>query len=137
MAPQGNLGDVQLLAPVHPLLPAVQTSFWGSRVDGESTSAGLDINVATAVQAAAPVSLSAALQVETQAPAQTSAPVPAGSQAPGPVSAQDVGMPQTPASILANVPASDPNRVSTVAQGTPKVSYTNMIFPPLTVPSSL
>uniref|UniRef100_A0A3B4YK57 non-specific serine/threonine protein kinase n=1 Tax=Seriola lalandi dorsalis TaxID=1841481 RepID=A0A3B4YK57_SERLL len=141
IAPQGNLGDVQLLAPVHPVLPSVQTSLWGSGVDAETTAAGLDLTVGPAVPSPVPapasMSVSATVQVESQAPAQTPAMVPAQSQPPVPVSAQAAAMPQTqtPAStpmqvpIAVPAPASAPVKAPVSASGPafepPKVSSTS------------
>ncbi|XP_036956013.1 serine/threonine-protein kinase WNK2 isoform X7 [Acanthopagrus latus] len=96
IAPQGNLGDVHLLAAVH---PAVQTAFWGSGGEAETTAAGIDVSVAPAVPAPASISVSATAQVETQAPAQTPALVPAQQQSLAPVSAHAAAMPDTPASV--------------------------------------
>ncbi|XP_032370748.1 serine/threonine-protein kinase WNK2 isoform X2 [Etheostoma spectabile] len=101
IAPQDNLGDVQLLA--HPVLPAVQTPLWGSGVDAETSAVGRDLNVAPTVQA--PASISATAQFETQAPAQN--------QTPLSVSTQAGVMPQTPASTFVNAPTSVPIQVST------------------------
>ncbi|XP_035518595.1 serine/threonine-protein kinase WNK2 [Morone saxatilis] len=110
IAPQGNLGDVHLLAPVHPVLPAVQTPLWGSGVDAETTAASLDLTVAPTVAAPVPapasipvsatISVSATAHVETQAPAQTPTLVAAQNQPPVPVTAQAAAMPQTSASTL-------------------------------------
>ncbi|KAM7402151.1 hypothetical protein PAMP_017416 [Pampus punctatissimus] len=105
IAPQGNLGDVQLLAAVHPVLPAVQIPLWGSGVNAETTA---PVTVAHTVLPSAPVSVSATVQVEAQAPAQTPALVPAQKQAPGLVSVQAAAIPQTPASTLVTVPTSAP-----------------------------
>ncbi|XP_070816055.1 serine/threonine-protein kinase WNK2 [Chaetodon trifascialis] len=117
VAPQGNLGDVHLLAPVHPVLPAVQTHLWGSGVEAETTAAGLDLTVAPTVPAPVPasfsVSVSATAQVETQAPTQTPALVPAQNQPPVPVSAQAAAVPQSPASTLVKAPTSVPIQVPT------------------------
>lgn len=54
IAPQGNLGEVQLLASIHPVVPAVQTSLWRSGADAETTSARLDLSVAATVPASVP-----------------------------------------------------------------------------------
>ncbi|XP_070702158.1 serine/threonine-protein kinase WNK2 [Pempheris klunzingeri] len=104
-APQGNLGDVHLLAPVHTVLPTVQTPLWGSGVDAETTVAGIDLTRAPKVPAPVPASVSATAQVETQAPAQTPALVPAQNQPPVPVSAQ------------ASAPNSVPIQIPTAVQG--------------------
>lgn len=77
IAPQGNLGDVQLLTAVHPVLPAV--SLWGSGVNTETTAPG---TVAHTILASAPVSISTTVQVEAQTPAL----IPAQKQASGLVS---------------------------------------------------
>ncbi|XP_076614664.1 serine/threonine-protein kinase WNK2 isoform X7 [Chaetodon auriga] len=115
VAPQGNLGDAHLLAPVHPVLPAVQTHLWGSGVDAETTAAGLDLTVAPTVPAPVPASfsVSATAQVESQAPTQTPALVPAQNQPPVPVSAQAATVPQSPASTLVKAPTSVPIQVPT------------------------
>ncbi|KAM9362145.1 serine/threonine-protein kinase WNK2 [Symphorus nematophorus] len=110
VAPQGNLGDVHLLAPA---LPAVQTALWGSGVDAETTAAGLD---PAPVPGPASIPVSATAQVETQAPAQTPALVPAQNQPPVPVSAQAAAMPQTPAPTLVKAPTSAPIQVPTAVQ---------------------
>nr|XP_019957048.1 PREDICTED: serine/threonine-protein kinase WNK2-like isoform X2 [Paralichthys olivaceus] len=81
-----NLGDVQLRAPVHPVLHGVQTPLWGSAADAEAT-----------------------LHAETRTLAQTQPLVPAQQQTPVPVSAQAAPIPQTPAS---KVPTSFPIQVS-------------------------
>ncbi|KAK2862084.1 hypothetical protein Q5P01_001617 [Channa striata] len=110
-ARQGNSGDVQLLAPGHPVLPAVQTSLWGSGVDAETTVAGLDLTVAPTVPAPVPASISvrASEDIETQAAAQTPTLVPALNQSPVP--AQAVVMHPTPASTYVKVPTSVPLQV--------------------------
>ncbi|KAM7422638.1 hypothetical protein PAMA_010603 [Pampus argenteus] len=128
IAPQGNLGDVQRLAAVHPVLPAVQIPLWGSGVNAETTA---PVTVAHTVLPSAPVSVSATVQVEAQAPAQTPALVPAQKQAPGLVSAQAAAIPQTPASTLVTVPTSAPVQAPVSASGStfepPKVSSTKPI----------
>ncbi|XP_051271900.1 serine/threonine-protein kinase WNK2 isoform X10 [Dicentrarchus labrax] len=126
IAPQGNLGDLHLLAAVHPVLPAVQTTLWGSGADAETTAAGLDLTVAPTVAAPVPapasipvsatISVSATAQVESQAPAQTPTLVPAQKQPPVPVSAQAAAMPQTPASTLVKAPTSVPLQVPMAVQ---------------------
>ncbi|XP_039653810.1 serine/threonine-protein kinase WNK2 isoform X14 [Perca fluviatilis] len=108
IAPQDNLGDVHLLAQVHPVLPAVQTPLWGSGLDAETSAAGRDLNVAPTVQA--PASISATVQFETQAPAQN--------QPPLSVSAQAGVMPQTPASTFVNAPTSVPIQIPTAVHTT-------------------
>ncbi|XP_078104714.1 serine/threonine-protein kinase WNK2 [Sander vitreus] len=104
IAPQDNLGDVHLLAQVHPVLPAVQTPLWGSGLDAETSAAGRDLNVAPTVQA--PASISATAQFETQ------------NQPPLSVSAQAGVMPQTPASTFVNAPTSVPIQVPTAVHTT-------------------
>ncbi|TDH14054.1 hypothetical protein EPR50_G00039180 [Perca flavescens] len=108
IAPQDNLGDVHLLAQVHPVLPAVQTPHWGSGLDAETSAAGRDLNVAPTVQA--PASISATAQFETQAPAQNQPLIS--------VSAQAGVMPQTPASTFVNAPTSVPIQVPTAVHTT-------------------
>ncbi|XP_042263216.1 serine/threonine-protein kinase WNK2 isoform X5 [Thunnus maccoyii] len=120
IAPQGNLGDVKLLAAVHPVLPAVQIPLWGSGVNAETTAPG---TVAHTVLASAPVSVSATAQVETQAPVQTPALVPAQKQTPGLVSAQAAAMPQT--TVPTSAPVQAPVSASGSAFEPPKVSSTN------------
>ncbi|XP_037625977.1 serine/threonine-protein kinase WNK2 isoform X9 [Sebastes umbrosus] len=110
IAPQGNLEDIHLWAPVHPVLPAVQPPLWGSGVDAETSAAGRDLIVAPTVPT--PASISATAQVETQAPAQT----PAQNQPPLPISVQAPVMPQTPALTLVNAPTSVPMQVPTSVQ---------------------
>jgi len=116
--PQGNHGDVHLLAPVHADLPAGQTSLWGSGVDVVTPAAGRDLSGVPTVPAPvqAPASIPATAQVETQAPAQTPALVLAQNQPPLPVSAKAAAMPQTPALIRVNAPASVPMQVPTAVQ---------------------
>nr|XP_046239620.1 serine/threonine-protein kinase WNK2 isoform X4 [Scatophagus argus] len=113
IAPEGNLGDAHLLAPVHPVLPAVQSSLWRSGV--ETTAAGLDLTVAPTVPAPVPapasISASATAQVETQVPAKTPALVPAQNQPPVPVSTQGAAMPDAPASTLVKAPTLVPIQV--------------------------
>ncbi|XP_044029291.1 serine/threonine-protein kinase WNK2 isoform X2 [Siniperca chuatsi] len=104
IAPQGNLGDVHLLASVHPELPAVQAPLWGSGVDAETTAAGLDLTIAPTVPAPVSVSVSVTAQVETQAPAQNQPPVPLSA------------MPQTQASTLVKAPTSVPIQVPSAVQ---------------------
>lgn len=107
IVPQANLGDVQILAPVHPVFPAGHTPLWGSRVDAETTAAGLDLTVAPTVQSPVPapasISVSTTVQVEAQAPPQTPPLVSAQNQPPA--------MSQPPASI----PTSAPKQVSIAA----------------------
>ncbi|XP_040890070.1 serine/threonine-protein kinase WNK2 [Toxotes jaculatrix] len=109
IAPQGNLGDVQLLAPVHPVLPAVQTPLWGSRVEAETTAA---------------------------APAQTPALVPAQNQPPVPVSAQAAAMPQTPAQALTSVPIQVPITVPAPGPVKAPVCASGSTFEPASSTSS-
>ncbi|XP_028262745.1 serine/threonine-protein kinase WNK2 isoform X2 [Parambassis ranga] len=115
MAPHGTLGDVQLLAAVHPVMPAVQTPLWGSRADTETAAAGLDFP-ASPPPAPASISVSAAAQVETQASAQGPALVQAQNQPPVPVSAQAAAMLQTPASTFPKTPTSVPVHAPTAVQ---------------------
>ncbi|XP_042363846.1 serine/threonine-protein kinase WNK2 isoform X5 [Plectropomus leopardus] len=130
-APQGNLGDFPLLAPAHPVVPAVQTPLWGSGVDAETSAAGQDLTGAPIVPAQA--SISAPAQVETQAPAQTPAVLPAQNQPPIPVSAQAAVMPQTPASTqvptavqpIASAPVQAPVSAPGLAFESPKGSSTS------------
>ncbi|GLD64517.1 serine/threonine-protein kinase WNK2-like protein [Lates japonicus] len=142
IAPQGNLGDVQLLAPVHPVLPAVQTPpLWGSGVDAtETTAAGLNLTVAPAgpppVPAPASISVSAAGQVETQALAQTPALAPAQTQPPVPVSAQAAAMPQTPVSTLVKAPTSVLVQVPASASVKAPVAVSGPVFEPPKVSST-
>uniref|UniRef100_UPI003AAB0154 serine/threonine-protein kinase WNK2 n=1 Tax=Centroberyx gerrardi TaxID=166262 RepID=UPI003AAB0154 len=117
ITPQESLGDVQVLAPVHPVLPAVQTPLWGSRLDAEATAAGLDLTLSAVsastilAPALAPASISASFHVKTQTPAQAPAPVPAQNQAPVPVPAQAGILPQASASTLAPAKAPVPVQV--------------------------
>ncbi|XP_029906499.1 serine/threonine-protein kinase WNK2 isoform X2 [Myripristis murdjan] len=129
IAAQESLGDVQVLAPAHPVLPAGQTPLWGSRLDAETTAAGLDITLSAVsaptipatpqapATALASVSVSATVQVESQAAAQAPSSVPAQSQVPVPVTAQATTLPQASATTLAPIPASVPvpSQVSTAA----------------------
>ncbi|XP_029990606.1 serine/threonine-protein kinase WNK2 isoform X4 [Sphaeramia orbicularis] len=144
IAPQGNLGDVQLLAHVHHVLPSVHTPLWGNGADAETPAVGLKLSVAPVIPNAdagpalapasapphapasappqAPASVSTTVQVETQAPAQTPALGPAQNQTQVP--AQPAAMPQTQpsASTLVNASASVPVQVpapSAPAQATP------------------
>lgn len=112
MAPHGTLGDVQLLAAVHPVMPAVQTPLWGSRADTETAAAGLDFPAAPP-PASASISISATAQVESQGSAQGPALVQAQNQPPVPVSAQAAAMFQTPASTVpkTSVPVQAPTAV--------------------------
>lgn len=113
VAPQGNLGDVQLLASVHTVLPAVQTSLWRSGADAETTAPGLDVTVAPTISVPVPASVSvlAPVEVETQARAQIPTVIPALKQTPVLVSAQAASMPQTPSSTHSKAPSSVPIRL--------------------------
>lgn len=104
IAPQ-NLGEVPLLAPVHPILPAGQTGLWVNGVNAEAAS------LTDPVQMAA--SISASTKVETQAPKQTPTLVPAQNQAPAPESAQMAAVPDTYGSALIKAPTSVPIEVPT------------------------
>ncbi|KAM3621135.1 uncharacterized protein V6R79_006483 [Siganus canaliculatus] len=111
IVPQGNLGDVHLLAGVHSASPTVQT-LWGSGIDAETTAASVDLTVAPA----ASISVSTTAQVEAQVPAQNQVPVQGSAQAapdtpasarvkaPSAVSVQG----PTPVQALASVPAQAP-----------------------------
>ncbi|XP_068999567.1 serine/threonine-protein kinase WNK2 isoform X14 [Embiotoca jacksoni] len=116
----GTLGDVQLLAAAHPVLPAVQPLLWGSGADTESTTASLDSTVAPTVSALLPdqtsIAVSATVQVETQAPAETPALVRSQNQPSVPVSAHDAAMSQTPATTRLKAPTSIPIQVPTAMQ---------------------
>ncbi|KAG7494709.1 serine serine/threonine-protein kinase WNK2-like isoform X2 [Solea senegalensis] len=130
--PQGTLGDVQLLAPVQPVLHAVQSPLWG---DAESTAANLELTAAPPpVQA--PASISATVQVESRVLAQTPPLVPAQNQptdavstTPTPilVKATTSGPVQDP--ITAPAPASAPIQAPVIASGPtfepPKVTCTS------------
>ncbi|XP_067359414.1 serine/threonine-protein kinase WNK2 isoform X2 [Channa argus] len=110
VARHGNSGDVQLLAPVQPVLPAVQTSLWGSGVDAETTAAGLEaVTVAPTVPVPATIpassSVLASVEVETQATTQAPTLIPALNQSPVPVPAQAAAMHPTPASTYVKVPS--------------------------------
>uniref|UniRef100_A0A3Q3ITK6 non-specific serine/threonine protein kinase n=1 Tax=Monopterus albus TaxID=43700 RepID=A0A3Q3ITK6_MONAL len=113
IVPQGSLGDVQLLAPVHPILPAVQTPLWGSRIDEETTATGLDLTAAPTVPAPVPapalISVSTTVPVDTHTPTQSPALIPAQSQPLGPASTQAAALP--PASTLVKAPTSVPIQV--------------------------
>ncbi|XP_071349104.1 serine/threonine-protein kinase WNK2 isoform X6 [Trachinotus anak] len=136
IAPQGNLGDVQLLASVHSVLPSAQTSLWGSGVDAETTAAGLDLTVGPTVPppVPAPASISVSVQVETQAPAPAPAMVPAQNQPPVPVSAQAAAMPQTQASTPIQVPVAVPTPASAPVKA--PVSASGPAFEPSKVSST-
>ncbi|XP_057701584.1 serine/threonine-protein kinase WNK2 isoform X3 [Corythoichthys intestinalis] len=79
--PQGNLEDVQLLAPVQPVPTTIQIPLWGNGTDIETAVVSTDLNVASAFQTSAPIS--AATDVETQIPAQTADSIQPKSQAAG------------------------------------------------------
>ncbi|KAM4613173.1 serine/threonine-protein kinase WNK2 [Polymixia lowei] len=119
IASQESQGDVQVLPPVHPVLPPVQTPLYGGGLDAETATAGLDLSIsAVAVlpipaqaQATAPAidPTSASVEVTTQAHVQTQAAPPA----PVPVAGQHQAPVPVPAQAAALPPASAPNQVST------------------------
>lgn len=131
IAPHGNLGEVPHLAPVHPVLPAVQTGLWGHGVDTKASASGLGLNAAPTdpVETAASISISTTVKVETQAPTQTPALVPAQNQPPVSVSAHTATL---PCSTLIKVPTSVPIEVPTAGQGlaTDPVSASGPTFAP-------
>lgn len=112
IAPQRNFGEVSILAPVHPVLPAVQTGLWGGGVETEASASGLGLTAAPADPAqAASISASTTVKVETQAPTQ--AVVAAQIQPPVPASFQAGAIPDTPSSNLIKAPTSVPIQVPT------------------------
>lgn len=115
IAPPGTSEDVQLLASVHPVLPPLQTSVWGSGADTEITAAGPDITVAPTVSAPLPapasISVPTTVQVESQAPVPTPALLRAQNQA-----GTSAAMLQTPPSTLLTAPASIPVQAPSAAQ---------------------
>ncbi|XP_037345846.2 serine/threonine-protein kinase WNK2 isoform X2 [Pungitius pungitius] len=113
-APQGNLGDFHLLAPVHSAVPAVPTPLWGSRVDALTPAADQDSTAAPA--GSAPGSISATTQDETQVPAQNSALVSAQNQPPLHASTKAEVMPPTLTAV--NGPTSVPTQVPAEGQTT-------------------
>ncbi|XP_061689368.1 serine/threonine-protein kinase WNK2 isoform X2 [Syngnathoides biaculeatus] len=80
--PPGNLEDVQLLAPVQPLLAANQTPLWGCGADIETAAAGTDVYTASAFHT------SATADLEAQTPAQTATLIQPKSQAADQIPAQ-------------------------------------------------
>lgn len=132
IAPQGKVGDVQLLAAAHPVLPSVQTSLWRNGVDAEAAAAGLDLPVGPAALplalAPASISVSAAVQIESQVAAQSPAMVPEQPQPPGPVPAQAAALSQTPASTPIQVPVAVP--APALAPVTAPVSASGLSFEP-------
>lgn len=136
IAPQRNLGEVSLLAPVHPVLPAVQTGLWGRRVEAETSASGRGLTAAPAdpAQVQMAPSISTTVKVETQAPTQ--ALVSAQIQPPVPVSFQAGAIPDTPGSTLIKAPTSVPIQVPTAghalvkAQVQAPVSATGPTFEP-------
>lgn len=117
IAPEGNLGEISHLAPVHSVLPSVQTGIWGSGVDAETKSSGLGMVAAPTdsapVQRQVSISVSNSVKVETQAPTQTPALVPTQNQTPVPISAAIL---DTLASTYIEVPPKIPIQVPTVGQ---------------------
>lgn len=95
--PQGNFGEIPLLAAVQPVLPTLPTGPWGSGLDGESNVAFFAPPTAVA-PVRSPVSVSA--PTHTQVPAQIQTPVP--------VSAQAAAVPDPPTSTLINAQTSIP-----------------------------
>ncbi|XP_029005439.1 serine/threonine-protein kinase WNK2 isoform X9 [Betta splendens] len=110
-ASHGIVGDVQPLAPVHPVLPAVQTSVWRSGADAEVAAAGLDSTAASMVPVPVPVPASGSVLAPVQVPAQTPTLIPALNPPSLPVSAQAASMPQVPASTLVKASTSVPTQV--------------------------
>lgn len=119
IAPEGNLGEISHLAPVHSVLPSVQTGIWGSGVDAETKSSGLGMVAAPTdsapVQRQVSISVSNSVKVETQAPTQTPALVPTQptTQTPVPISAAIL---DTLASTYIEAPPKIPIQVPTVGQ---------------------
>ncbi|XP_058488745.1 serine/threonine-protein kinase WNK2 isoform X2 [Solea solea] len=132
--PQGTLGDVQLLAPVQPVLHAVQSPLWG---DAESTAASLELTAAPPpVQAPASISVAATIQVESRVLAQTPPLVPAQNQptdavstTPTPILVKATTSVPVQVPITAPAPASAPIQAPVIASGPtfepPKVTCTS------------
>lgn len=92
--PQGNFGEIPILAPVQPVLPTLPTGPWGSKLDADSNASGVGFLVppTDVAPVRSPVSVSAPTQI----------PVPAQIQTPLPVSAQAAAVPDPSSSSLIN-----------------------------------
>ncbi|XP_074521763.1 serine/threonine-protein kinase WNK2 isoform X2 [Halichoeres trimaculatus] len=117
--PEQELAEqpVQVTAPVQPVLPGVQTSLWGSKVDTDSTKTVQDIPVVHPGTAPVSESISgsAAEKNEVQAPAQIPALIPAQHQQVQ-ISAQAAAISDTAASNIAKPPTSVPVQFPTAVQ---------------------
>lgn len=107
-APQVTFGEIPLLAPAQPVLPALPTGPWGGGLDVETNASGVGL-LAPPTDVApvrSPVSVSAAVLFESPTPTQT--PVPAQIQSSVPVSAQAAAIPDALSSALFKAQTSVP-----------------------------
>nr|XP_057921436.1 serine/threonine-protein kinase WNK2 isoform X2 [Doryrhamphus excisus] len=105
--PRVNLGDVPLLAPIQPVLPAIRLADLGNGADGETPAADADLSGAPLLHASAP--LSAPADKETQTPAQTVALTRTKSPASGQVPAQSATSIPVDSASSASPKISDPS----------------------------
>lgn len=87
-APQVTFGEIPLMAPAQPVLPALPTGPWGGGLDVETNASGVGLLAppADVAPVRSPVSVSATVLFESSTPTQTS--VPGRLQMSVPVSAQ-------------------------------------------------
>ncbi|XP_061640662.1 serine/threonine-protein kinase WNK2 isoform X3 [Phyllopteryx taeniolatus] len=123
-APLGNLEDVQLLAPVQPVLPANHTPLWGCGTDIETAAAGTDVNVASTFHTSAPLAATADLDIQT--PAQTTALIQPKSHAADQMPAQSASAVsfQTPPAFQSTALAQVEEAIS--LSGLPKASSASL-----------
>ncbi|KAM4587051.1 serine/threonine-protein kinase WNK2 isoform 3-T3 [Odontesthes bonariensis] len=118
IASHRNLGDVQLLPTVPPVMPAGHAPLWGSGADTETTATGLHLSLAptTSRTSTTSISVSGAVQVDTHSSVQTPNLVRAQNQPPVLISAQAGSMPQTPVSTFLKAPTSIPIQAPATVQ---------------------
>ncbi|XP_054639511.1 serine/threonine-protein kinase WNK2 isoform X2 [Dunckerocampus dactyliophorus] len=119
---QGNLGDVQLSAPVPPVLPTNHMPHLGNGTEIKTPAAGTDLSVAPPFHASAP--LSAPVDIETQTQAQTPALIQLKSQASGQVLAQSATSVPVDAAISAS-----PKISSTITDDSSAIGQTQLSGP--------
>ncbi|TNM88851.1 hypothetical protein fugu_005105 [Takifugu bimaculatus] len=119
--PQGNYGEIPILAPVQPVLPTLPTGPWGSKLDADANASGVGF-LAPPTDVApvrSPVSVSVPAQIQT----------------PVPVSAQAAAVPDPSSSSLINARTSIPvvpipgQALAKVAFEPPKLSSTTSDTP--------
>ncbi|TNM88849.1 hypothetical protein fugu_005103 [Takifugu bimaculatus] len=119
--PQGNYGEIPILAPVQPVLPTLPTGPWGSKLDADANASGVGF-LAPPTDVApvrSPVSVSVPAQIQT----------------PVPVSAQAAAVPDPSSSSLINARTGIPvvpipgQALAKVAFEPPKLSSTTSDTP--------